>query len=57
MSPLTVVHGHGDDSLIDRDNESQTIEYYFVRGDADDVVRAILLLIEVSMDNLLLVKK
>jgi hypothetical protein len=36
ISPLTVAQGHGDDSLIDSDNESLTIEYYFVRREADD---------------------
>jgi hypothetical protein len=36
MSPLTVAQGHGDDSLIDSDSESLTIEYSFVRGEADD---------------------
>jgi hypothetical protein len=36
MSPLPAAHGHGDDSLVDSENETPIIEYYFVWGDADD---------------------
>jgi hypothetical protein len=36
MPPLTVAHGHGDESLIDSDNETLTVEYSCVQGDADD---------------------
>jgi hypothetical protein len=36
ISPLTVAQGHGDNSLIDSDSVSLTIEYSFVRGEADD---------------------
>jgi hypothetical protein len=34
--PLTLTHGHSDESLIDSDNETLIAEYSFVQGDADD---------------------
>jgi hypothetical protein len=35
----TVAYGHVDDILIDSDNETLTVEYSFVQGDAyDDIV-------------------